>query len=67
MNITVHKLKSAKPENLVRLAQSLKLNIAGMSHRQIARLVRWRITRPVHRFNSAQKRIDYETMWANIG
>jgi hypothetical protein len=66
MNITVGKLKKAKPENLIRLAQSLHLRTEGMSHRQVARLVRWRITRPVHRFANPQKRADYENLWENL-
>jgi hypothetical protein len=38
-------LRRAKTENLLRLARSLKLHTEGMSHRQIASLVYWRITR----------------------
>lgn len=38
-------LKKAKPENVVRLAKWLKLDIDGMSHRHIVKLVKWRITR----------------------
>ena len=38
-------LLKAKPENVIRLAKYLKLHINGMSHRQIASLVYWRITR----------------------
>jgi len=45
MDLTVAKLRKAKPENLVRLAKFLKLNTKGMSHAHLARLVRWRITR----------------------
>lgn len=59
MKLTVGKLKKAKPENLLRLARSLNLKTEGMSHGQVARLVRWRITRPVHRF-------DYENLWENF-
>lgn len=62
-NITAGKLKKAKPENLIRLAKALKLRIEGMRHGQIARLVRWRITRPVYRFADPQKRADYEKIW----
>jgi hypothetical protein len=65
-NISVRKLKGAKPENLKRLADSLKLNTDGMSHRQIARLIRWRITRSQARFNNPQKRRDYESVWENF-
>ena len=43
--ITKADLKKAKPENLLRLANWLKLYTDGMSHRQIAKLVWWRITR----------------------
>jgi len=43
--ITKSDLKKSKPENLIRLANWLKLHIEGMSHRQIAKLVWWRITR----------------------
>jgi hypothetical protein len=40
-------LKRSKHENLLRLAQFLKLKygLEDMSHRQLAKLVRWRITR----------------------
>lgn len=66
MNLTVAKLRRAKPENLLRLAHSLNLRTEGMSHRQVARLVRWRITRPVYRFADPQKRAEYESMWDNL-
>ena len=36
-------LKYAKPENVIRLARYLKLNIEGMSNRQIIKLVYWRL------------------------
>jgi hypothetical protein len=38
-------LMKAKPENLKRLANFLKLKTDGMSHRQIVKLVRWLLTR----------------------
>ncbi len=38
-------LRKASPTNLLRLAGWLKLNTQGMSHKQIIRLVYWRITR----------------------
>lgn len=38
-------LLKAKPEYLIRLAKWLHLHIDGMSHRHIAKLVYWRITR----------------------
>lgn len=38
-------LQKSKPENLIRLAKWLRLNITGMGHNQIAGLVYWRITR----------------------
>jgi len=38
-------LYKAKPENVVRLARFLKLNVDGMSHRQTCRLVAWRLSR----------------------
>lgn len=66
VQITVAKLKKAKPENLLRLARSLKLNTEGMSHRQIARLIRWRITRPVVRFSDPAKRQAYAAMWESL-
>lgn len=66
MKLTVGKLKGAKPENLLRLANSLHLRTSGMSHRQVAKLVRWRITRPYHRFNDPEKREDYASMWENL-
>jgi hypothetical protein len=33
------------PEALFRLAKYLRLNIVGMSARQVAKLIRWRTTR----------------------
>ena len=45
MAISRADLKKAKPENVIRLAKWLKLNIEGMSIRQIIQLVYWRITR----------------------
>jgi hypothetical protein len=40
-------LKKASHENLLRLALYLKLryDLLDMSHRQLAKLVRWRLTR----------------------
>ena len=49
MAITIAQLKKAKPENVIRLAKWLKLDIEGMSIQQIIKLVRWRITRGVSR------------------
>ena len=65
-NITAGKLKKAKHENLIRLANALSLRIEGMRHGQIARLVRWRITREVHRFNDAAKRAEYQAVWEKM-
>lgn len=45
MKISRRQLREAKPENLIRLANSLKLRTSEMSHRQVAALVYWRITR----------------------
>lgn len=47
--IKIANLKKAKPENVIRLAKFLKLNIDGMSMRQIIKLVYWRIRRGVAR------------------
>ncbi len=38
-------LMKAKPEALVRLAKFLKLDVEGMSHRQISKLIMWRLHR----------------------
>ena len=38
-------LKKTDPENLRRLAKYLGLNVDGYSHRHVASLIRWRITR----------------------
>jgi len=35
----------AKPENVKRLANFLKLRTDGMSHRQTVKLIRWLLTR----------------------
>ena len=45
MRISRSTLGKAKPENLLRLAKALRLHTNGMSHRQISKLVYWRITR----------------------
>ena len=68
MDIKVAKLKKARSENLLRLAlaRALRLNTTGMSHNQVARLIRWRITRPVIRFADPVKRTDYAAMWENL-
>ena len=42
---TLRKSAKENPEGLVRLAKFLKLTITGMSLRQVADLIRWRITR----------------------
>ena len=49
MSITKEQLRKARPENVIRLAKWLKLDIEGMSIKQIINLVRWRITRGVAR------------------
>ena len=69
--LSVGQLKQAKPENLIRLAKALKLNVGGMSHRQIARLVHWRVTRPDmnvrhSRFATPEKRTEYESLWEGL-
>jgi hypothetical protein len=38
-------LRKSKPENVIRLANWLRLHIDGMSHRQIIKLVHWRLSR----------------------
>jgi hypothetical protein len=38
-------LKKAKPENVIRLAKWLRLDIDGMSLRQIIKLIHWLTTR----------------------
>jgi hypothetical protein len=45
MKIKIKHLREAKLENVIRLAKWLKLNIEGMSIKQIIRLVYWKITR----------------------
>ena len=47
--ITTKQLKKAKPENVIRLSKWLKLDIEGMSLRQVIKLIRWRITRGISR------------------
>jgi hypothetical protein len=46
-DISVYDLKKSKHENLLRLAQFLKLKygLEDMSHIQLAKIVRWKITR----------------------
>ena len=46
-NIRSHSLKKASHANLLRLAKYIGLRYAleDMSHMQLARLVRWRLTR----------------------
>jgi len=43
--MTIQTLREATEENLKRLAKYLDMNIDGYSKWQIARLIRWRITR----------------------
>lgn len=46
--LTSHRLKHAarvNPDGLRRLARFMKLHIDGMSNRQVASLIRWRVTR----------------------
>jgi hypothetical protein len=43
--LSMHSLKKAKPDAVLRLAQWLRLKTKDMSPRQIAKLVRWRIKR----------------------
>jgi hypothetical protein len=45
MMISRRTLRRSQPANLLRLANWLKLRTEGMSHRQISKLVYWRITR----------------------
>ncbi len=45
MKIRKKDLYNSKPNNLIRLANHLGLDIVGMKHRQIARLIYWRLTR----------------------
>lgn len=45
MKIKRYQLRKASSNNLIRLANFLRLHIGAMSHRQIANLVYWRITR----------------------
>lgn len=70
-SLSVGQLKKAKPENLIRLAKALKLNVEGMSHIQIARLIHWRVTRPDmnvrhSRFDTPEKRTEYESLWEEL-
>lgn len=46
-NIPKEKLMKSKHENLIRLAKyiGLKYDLDTMSHRQLAKLVRWKLTR----------------------
>lgn len=43
--ITRSTLKKCKPENVIRLAKYLKLNIENMSYGQVIRLIHWRLRR----------------------
>lgn len=46
VSFSVRELKQSKHQNLVRLARFIRLhNIDKMSHGQLARLIRWRLTR----------------------
>ena len=59
-------LNKAKPENLVRLAKALKINVDGMSQRAIVGLVAWRLAQPRARFADTNKRVEYEAMWEGL-
>ncbi len=41
-------LRKSSQENLLRLAKFLKLRVVSMSHKQIASLIYWRITRGIY-------------------
>lgn len=45
MKIRRGHLIRSKPEDILRLARWLRLQIQGMKHKQIASLVYWRVTR----------------------
>ncbi len=47
MNIKKH-LKFCSGENILRLAKYLRLNIKGMSLRQIKKLIKWRLSRNIN-------------------
>lgn len=66
--ITMAKLEQAKPENLLRLAQSLNLDIMDMSYDQVIELV-WEtinIEPCQNRFDNPQRRQEYADMWEDL-
>lgn len=47
MNLSnLKRIARENPSALLRLAKYLRLNTTGMSLRQVAKLIRWRTTRP---------------------
>ena len=45
LDLNKEELKIAPKESVIRLAKYLQLNIDGMSHNQVVRLIRWKLTR----------------------
>lgn len=43
-NISEYDLQQSKTENLIRLANFLRIETNGLNHNQIARVIHWRIT-----------------------
>jgi len=68
MALSVYQLKRAKFSNILKLASWLKLNVNGMSHGQVARLIHWRVTRSDmnSRFATPEKRSEYESLWEGL-
>lgn len=64
--ITIAKLRNSKPENVIRLAQALKLEIHDLSYDEIIMLVSLHVASPVERFADPVKRHDYTTMWEQL-
>ncbi len=64
--ISIDKLRNSVPANLIRLARSLNLDTTGMDHLTIASAVFMAISIPPVRFDTPEKRSDYEAFWENV-
>lgn len=64
--ISLDKLQAARPDNLIRLAKALKLDVRGRYHQQVARMVYNRINTVTSRFEDEAKKADYLAMWEKL-
>ena len=64
--ISYFKLIAARPEYILRLARFLKIETQDISYPQVLHMVHENLSYPPERFDSPQKKADYESMWENL-